>query len=233
MTIEIIPKSADFKGLSLITGFHGIGATGYWAVKYLIQKLGAQRVGVVDFGIATPMTTTEEGRIATPYELFRKGNLVFFKVETPPYKNEDMFFFREFADFIVDSGFKETALIGGLDSRLKNDKTTFRLVKTSAYKPDGELADAKLLDDGQIIVGPVAVMLNRLEMRNFPAYSVLAYASVERLDPRATAAAIDVLSEHYGFEVDVTQLLKGAEFIDAEITRQESQIKKQTDNIYT
>lgn len=233
MVLEIIPKSVRFKGLSLITGFHGIGATGYWAVKYLTQKMGAERVAFVDFGAATPITSTEDGKIVTPYELFRKGDLIFLKVETPPYKNEDMIFYKEFADFVVDAGFKEAALIGGLDSRLRTGESTFRIVKTSAYSPERELAEATLLEDGQIIVGPVAVMLNRLEVRGFPAYSILSYASVERLDPRATAAAINVLSVHYGFEVDVSSLLKGAEFIDAEISRHETQIKKQSENIYT
>ncbi|MFQ6135057.1 MAG: PAC2 family protein, partial [Nitrososphaerales archaeon] len=124
MVLKIIPEYISFKGLSLITGFHGIGATGYWTVKYLIQKVGAERVAFVDSEITPPITSNEDGRLATPYEIFRKRDMVFFKVEAPPYKSEDMYFFKEFSDFVVEAGFKEAALIGGLDSRLKVDKST-------------------------------------------------------------------------------------------------------------
>ena len=75
MVLKIIPESVGFKDYSLITGFHGIGATGYWTVKYLIQKLKAERVAFIDSSIIAPITSTEEGRITTPYELFRKDNL--------------------------------------------------------------------------------------------------------------------------------------------------------------
>ncbi len=233
LVLKIIPESISFKDLSLITGFHGIGATGYWTVKYLIQKMKAERVAFVDSDIIAPMTSSEGGRLVTPYELFRKENLVFFNVEAPPYKSEDMIFFKEFSDFVAEAGFKEAALIGGLDSRLKIDKSTFRLVKTSAYQPEKKIAEAPLLEDGQIIVGPVAIILNRFEALGFPAYSILSYASADRVDPRAAAAAINILSEHYGFEVDLAPLLKGADALDSELSVRSDQIKRQGEHIYT
>ncbi len=233
MVLRIIPESISFKGLSLITGFHGIGATGYWTVKYLIQKMEAERVAFVDVELTPPITSNEAGRLVTPYEIFRKDNLVFFKVEAPLYKSEDMIFFKEFSDFVVEAGFKEAAMIGGLDGRLKVDKSTFRLVKTSAYQPKKTLANAPLLEDGQIVVGPVAVMLNRFEALGFPAYTILSYASAERVDPRAAAAAINVLSEHYGIRVDLAPLLKGADVLESEISKHDAQIRRQGENMYT
>jgi len=233
MAIKIIPASVRFNGCSLITGFHGLGATGFLTVKYLIKKLDAERVAFVDSDIVVPMSYTEGGRIVTPFELYRWGSLVFFKVEVPPYKSEEIGFFKEFADWVTAAGFKEVALIGGLDSKLRVDKSSFRLVRTGAYVPEGELADAELLEDDQIIVGPVAVMLNRFEALRFPAYSILTYASSERIDPRATAATISILSRHYGFTVDLEPLLKGAEAIEMELARQEAQVKRQGENIYT
>lgn len=233
MVLKIIPESVGFKDYSLITGFHGIGATGYWTVKYLIQKLKAERVAFIDSSIIAPITSTEEGRITTPYELFRKDNLILFKVEAPPYKPEDMVFFKELADFVISAGFKEAALIGGLDSRLRRDGSTFRLVKTSAYKAEKDLVNAPILEEGQIIVGPVSVLLNQFESYSFPAYSLLSYASAERVDPRAAAAAITILSKHYGFEIDLQPLLKGAEVLEAEIEKHEAHLRRQGENMYT
>lgn len=233
MALKIIPENVDFKNLSLITGFHGIGAAGYWTVKYLVQKLEAKRAAIVDNESPTPMASNDGGNLVTPYEFFKKDNLILFKVEAPLYKDEDMIFFKDLADFIVDSGFKEAALIGGLDSRLKIDNSTYRLVKTSAYKPEKKLAKSIFLEDGQIIVGPVAVMLNRFEARNFPAYSILSYASAERVDPRSASSAIDILSDLYNFKIDTEPLVKGADVLESELDKSTEQIGKNGNTIYT
>jgi len=144
-----------------------------------------------------------------------------------------MVFFKELADFVISAGFKEAALIGGLDSRLRRDGSTFRLVKTSAYKAEKDLVNAPILEEGQIIVGPVSVLLNQFESYSFPAYSLLSYASAERVDPRAAAAAITILSKHYGFEIDLQPLLKGAEVLEAEIEKHEAHLRRQGETMYT
>ena len=233
MVLKIIPESADFKGLSLITGFHGIGATGYWTVKYLVQNLGAERIAIIDSDTPTPMASNEGGNLVAPYEFFKKENLIFFKVEALLYKDEDMVFFRDLSDFIIDAGFKEAALVGGLDSRLKMDESTYRLVRTTAYKPEKKLANSFFLEDGQMIVGPVAVMLNRFEARNFPAYSLLSYASAEHADPRASAAALAILSDQYDFKIDTAPLLKGADVLESELEKNTDRLRRQWNTIYT
>lgn len=86
IVLKVIPQDIRFDGCSLITGFHGIGGTGYWTVRYLAQKLNAEREAIIDSDIISPVTTTYSGRLVTPYEILRKGNLAFFKVEVPPLK---------------------------------------------------------------------------------------------------------------------------------------------------
>jgi len=233
MALKIIPNSESFKGLSLITGFHGIGAAGYWTVKYLVQELKAEKIAIIDSDTPTPMASNNNGKLVSPFEFYRKGKLIFFKVEAPLYKDEDMIFFKELSDFIVDAGFKEAALIGGLDSRLRIDSSTFRLVKTSAYTPDNKLENSTFLENGQIIVGPLAVMLNRFEARNFPAYSLLSYASAERVDPRAAVSALNVLSRHYGFKIDTAPLLKGVDVIETELEHTADPVRQHGNAIYS
>ena len=233
MVLKIIPNSENFKGLSIITGFHGIGAAGYWTVKYLVQELKAYRIAIIDSDAPTPMASNNNGKLVSPFEFYRKGDIIFFKVEAPLYKDEDMIFFKELSDFIINAGFKEAALIGGLDSRLRLDSSTYRLVKTSAYKPDNNLKNSTFLEDGQIIVGPLAVMLNRFEAKNFPAYSLLSYASAERVDPRAAVSALDVLSGHYGFKIDTAPLLKGADIIETELESTTDHVRQHGNAIYS
>jgi len=232
MTFQVIPKTAKFEDTVLLSGFHGIGYAGYWTIKYLIQKLEAKRVAFVDSESVSPVSSTLQGKLVTPYEFFQTKDLTIFKVEVPPYRGAEIEFFRNFSEWVTNSKFREVALIGGLDASLRTDDSSFRIVHTSAYEPSGYLKSAKVLEDEQIIVGPVAIMMNYFEAHSFPAYAVLAYSSTERIDPRAAVSSIEILSKTYGFSVDVEPLLKGAEAVETEITKQDKKLSK-SESIYT
>lgn len=232
MTFQVIPKTAKFEDTVLVSGFHGIGYAGYWTIKYLIQKLEAKRVAFVDSESVSPVSSTVQGRLVTPYEFFQTRDLTIFKVEVPPYRGAEIDFFRNFSDWVTNSKFREVALIGGLDASLRTDNSSYRIAHTSAFTPTGLLKEAKILEDEQIIVGPVAIMLNYFEAHNFPAYAILAYSSTERIDPRAAVSSIEILSKTYGFSVDVEPLLKGAEVVETEISKQEKKLSK-SESIYT
>lgn len=233
MTFEVIPKDVSFDNTVLLTGFHGIGYAGYWTIKYLTQKLGAERVAFVDSETVSPVGSTSQGRLVTPYEFFRKEDLTIFKVEVPPYRGAEIEFFRNLSAWITKANFREVGLIGGLDLSLRTDDSSFRLVHTSSYKRNPILQDAKLLEDEQLIVGPVAIMLNYFEAHSFPAYALLAYSSTDRVDPRAAVASIDILSKCYGFKVDLDPLLKGAEVLETEVTKQDRKMGRAQESIYT
>jgi predicted ATP-grasp superfamily ATP-dependent carboligase len=232
MTFQVIPKTAKFEDTVLLTGFHGIGYAGYWTIKYLIQKLEAKRIAFVDSESVSPVSSTVQGRLVTPYEFFQSKDLTVFKVEVPPYRGAEIEFFRNFSEWVTNSKFREVALIGGLDANLRTDDSSYRIVHTSAYTPGEHLKKAKILEDEQIIVGPVAIMLNYFEAHDFPAYAILAYSSTERIDPRAAVSSIEILSKMYGFSVDVEPLLKGAEVVETEIARQDKKLSK-SESIYT
>ena len=67
------------------------------------------------------------------YHLSHIQNLAFLRIEVPPLNNNENIFFREICELIISKRFKEVILIGGLDSVLKTDNTTFRYVKTESY----------------------------------------------------------------------------------------------------
>lgn len=232
MTFRVIPASARFDNTVLLTGFHGIGYAGYWTVKYLIQKLEAKRLAFVDSESVSPVASTNEGKLVTPYEFYQKDDISMFKVEVPPYRGAEIEFYRNLSEWITRANFREVALIGGLDSSLRTDDSSFRIVHTSSFTPSSQLKEAKVLEDEQIIVGPVAIMLNYFEAHDFPAYAILAYSTTDRIDPRAAVSSIDILSKMYGFKVDLDPLLKGAEAIETETGKQERKLKK-SESIYT
>jgi predicted ATP-grasp superfamily ATP-dependent carboligase len=64
--LKIIPEGARLDGTALIAGFHGIGATGYWTVKFLVNELKARRVCFIDCNHAPAVSYYAEGRVVTP-----------------------------------------------------------------------------------------------------------------------------------------------------------------------
>ncbi len=232
--LRVIPSSTRFDGKTLVTGFQGIGATGYWAVKYLVDKLETKREAFIDSDLMAAVSLCQAGRLVTPYELYTLGETVFLRVEAPPSRPGEVTFFRELSEWITQVGFKEVALIGGLDVNLRTDDSTYRLVCTRKWTPSGPLVASPRLEDDRLIVGPVAILLNYFEAVDFPAFAVLSYASTERVDPRAAANAIKILSQYCSFEVDVSPLIKGAEVLESEIAKHEAATKRGVgENIYT
>ncbi|MGC8555741.1 MAG: proteasome assembly chaperone family protein [Conexivisphaera sp.] len=231
--IEVLPRGRSFDGKTLVAGFYGIGATGYYAVRYMAEALGAQRVAYVSSDLTAPISTSRRGRVVTPAELHEAGDLVFLRVEFPVQRENEFSFYRELAAWVASAGLREVALVGGLDSTLRRDETDYRVVFTSAFEPRGILSASKALEDELIIVGPVAVLLNELEARGFPAYAVLAYASTERVDPRAAANAVRVLSEIYGVSVNTEPLLTYAEKIESQVKLEMQSVKPRGESIYT
>jgi predicted ATP-grasp superfamily ATP-dependent carboligase len=191
-------------------------------------------VAFVDSEYIAPVAAVQGGKLATPHELARKDDLVFLKIDVPLYRDFEVKFYRELAEWVVGAGFKEVALIGGLDASLKVDDSSHRVVYTSSFIPKGKLQESAVLEDDHVIVGPVAILLNYFEAVGFPAYAVLSYASTERADPRAASAAISLISSLYGFEIDTSALMKGAEVMESENMREEPTLDKRTgDSMYT
>lgn len=231
--LNLVPSNTELKGRALIAGFHGIGGTGYYAVRFLIKELGAKRVCCIDFNHLPAISSVYSGRIMTPFELYNKDDLYFLKSEVLASREIEEEFFRSFAELIMKSKIEEVGLIGGLDEALKNDNTDYRIALTSRMSESGKLIGEPILEEDRIIVGPVAILLNYFETYNFPAYAVLAYSSTERIDPRAAAHAIKFVSRRYGFKVDVTPLIKGAEQIEIELNQLEQRERRSSSPIYS
>ena len=231
--MKIIPEGTKLDGTSLIAGFHGIGATGYWTVKFLITELKAQRKCFIDYEHAPAVASQVEGRISTPYEVFSTGELSLLKAEVSPVRERENEFYHELADWIMRSGAKEAALVGGLDESLRNDDSRYKIAMTSTFATNGQLKGEPIFEEDRMIVGPVASLLNTFEMNSFPALAVLAYSNTERVDPRAAASAVEFLSKRYGFTANTGPLIKGAEVIESELNMIEQKEKRPAGSVYS
>jgi uncharacterized protein len=218
MRINIVLKESIPKSSVFVTGFQGMGITGYIAVRHMIHTLNAKPLGFVTLKRMPPYVWMEGSRLATPIQLFGHQNFIFMLVEFIP-PMPDLYAFIDKICEWASKTFVEAFLIGGLDLRVRKEGESEKAKFAATSKAVDKVLNLgyKILDSGLYITGPLALMLMKFEQLDYPALAVLAYANASRPDPMAAAIAIQYFSEIYGVKVDIDQLIRDAQRIEAEI----------------
>ncbi len=226
-------NDGKLQGSTLVTGFHGVGETGYIAISYLVHQLGAKRIGFVETSHPPQFIATSDEGLVTPFEVYKKGRLVLIKMEFPPPRQEESDFAKTIARWAVKNKFRDAILIGGLDANLKQGKDKLRIVPTQAYLNKRNGFKHPTLEPGLYVYGGLAIMLSEFEMNGFPAIAVLPYASPNTADPAAAALAIRSFSKVYKMKVDVSDLERDAKDIEVEVTRRFNETTRSLRGMYS
>jgi predicted ATP-grasp superfamily ATP-dependent carboligase len=216
----------------LITGFHGVGETGYISVSYLVHALKAERIGFVDVAHPPPFIATSEEGLVTPFEVYKAGKIVLVKLEFSPHRSEEAEFAKTLAQWTMDSKFRDAVLIGGLDASLQSGSDGVRVVPTRTYPLKSTKMKHPMLEAGLFVYGPLAVMLGEFEKRGFPAIAILPYASADHADPKAAATAIKSIAKAYRMKVQVKDLEYDAKDIEEEIDKRLQQTARSLRGMY-
>ena len=232
MPVKLMVKSSSLSNSTLITGFHGVGETGYISVSYLVHTLSAQRIGFVDVAHPPPFIATSDSGLVTPFEIYKAGKIVLVKLEFSPHRSEEAEFAKSVAHWVMDSKFKDAVLIGGLDVSLKSGPDGVRIVPTQAYPLKAMKIKHPTLEAGLFVYGPLAIMLSEFEKRHFPAIAVLPYASANHADPKAAATAIKSIAKAYRLKVDVKDLEFDAKDIEEELDKRLQQTARSLRGMY-
>src|SRR5437660_11807244 len=97
--VQLLVDSKNLKGSTLVTGFHGVGQTGYIATSYMIHALKASRIGFVDVSNPPPWVGTAEGGLVTPFEVYRKNKTMLIKLEFSPHRSDEAEFAKALSDW--------------------------------------------------------------------------------------------------------------------------------------
>ena len=232
MTVRIKVNDENFKGKTFITGFHGIGETGYIATSFLVHALHAERIGFIEVEKPPPFINSTHDGIVTPFELYKKNKMIIAKLEFSPHKSEESEFLKTLASWVAKQKFKDAVMIGGLDSNYKSEKSNLRIVTTKTYPSKNKSLNSLRLEEELFVYGPLAIMLSEFEIHNFPALALLPYASSTRPDPAAAAVAIRTICKTYSMKVNVSDLEKDAKDIEAEIEHRMKQTHKSLQGMF-
>uniref|UniRef100_A0A7C5UTP5 Proteasome assembly chaperone family protein n=1 Tax=Ignisphaera aggregans TaxID=334771 RepID=A0A7C5UTP5_9CREN len=154
----------------LVTGFHGYGAVGYLATRYMVSKLGMELIGFIETPFTVDFTSVEEYGFSKPHEIFAKqlndiGVIVVLN-RVNPERRFISSYVKAFIDIVMNFNVDEVFLIGGLDMRFREGVEEFRWLKTKSSKRE---LNAPYFIRGAYIVGPLASLILALNEYNIPA----------------------------------------------------------------
>lgn len=197
-----------------ITGFHGIGAVGYYVSSYIANQRDARHIGYIKLKRMPVIVKMKENRIGLPFELYEKGHFIVALNEILPDADIVHLYTKKLAEWVINSGFREAVLIGGLIKTAVENQSedSFRVAYTSSYLEKGVLRkyignEIKPMESGLKIVGPLALLLAYFEMAEFPAISILPIATKKYdVDLKAAYTALVALNKYYNANVDLREI---------------------------
>ncbi len=211
-------EQIDFTKHVFVTGFHGVGWTGYIAIRHIIKTANAKkRIGYIIGDRIPDIISIEDEQLILPFEFYKFKQFIIFQPPFQPFFTEQQSIISELARWIVSSKFKEVILIGGLDIRFQQDEQELRIIPTRAFLDKAKRYGYAFLEKGLLVRGPLALLLAHLEVLKFPALVILPYARSDRPDPAAAAVAINFLNTYYELNVSISQLQTDAQRIEEEI----------------
>ncbi|WXG42948.1 MAG: PAC2 family protein [Promethearchaeati archaeon SRVP18_Atabeyarchaeia-1] len=221
MTIRIAlyDDKEDVKNCHFLTGFHGVGLTGYITVNHIVKSLHAHPIGYVETQHQPALVSLAEERISFPFEIFRHDDIVILFPRVQPKRSEVREFTREMVKWVTENEMKDAVLIGGLDNRFKQENATMRCVPTRPSLDRAKTLNIPLLEEALFVTGPLALMLTYFEMKTFPAIALLPYSERGRPDPRAAALAVKEINSLFSLNVDDLELINDAKRIEDEVTK--------------
>lgn len=203
---SFLRKKTIGEGKIFITGFYGVGAVGYLVTKYLTMQKDAKFLGYIYLKRLPMIIRMEDNRIGLPFELYQWKNFIILLNESLPDARDIHTYTFKIADWVVENKFKYAILFGGLAERVREGEP-IRIAYTSTFNKIME-PFAPPLEKRLSIVGPLALLLSRFEMKKFPSICILPYARIYEYDLNAAYIGLKVLKERFGAEVDFSQVEK-------------------------
>ncbi|GAY26222.1 hypothetical protein ATG_14250 [Desulfurococcaceae archaeon AG1] len=201
--------------LVLITGFPGFGAVGYITTRYIVEAMKLKRIGYVITKYMPDVVSIEgDRRFSFPHEIYSKegSGLIVLVNSIVPNIHERVEFAESIVRWSIENKINEIILIGGLDPSVRRSQDD--ILRWTGNSWGKRVLKEPTMDRGLIIVGPLAIILMFTEILGQPATVILPYAERERPDPRAASVAVKKISEIFGVEIDIQDLIKHAETME-------------------
>jgi uncharacterized protein len=225
--IKITSNPLQSEEVSVLIGFPGSGLVGSIALQYLVDQLSFTHIGNVTSKYFPPLAMMSKGVINVPVRFYEKDSFLAVVADIPIHPMICYEVANSLLDWLADYNIREILTIAGIITN-EPQKRVFG-VATSEEK-------LKMIEDKTIILpmgsisGIAGSVLTECIVRNIPGVGLLG-ETVNTPDPRASAAAMEVLNSLYGFGIDVQPLHEQATEIEAAMQKMAEQVQQQAETV--
>lgn len=204
--LKIFSKPLPGPDTAVLMGFPGSGLVGSIALQYLVDQLEFEMIGTMTSKYFPPLAMMNRGVINDPVRMYAKDSLAAIVADIPIHPMICYEVSTGIMDWLTPFKPKEVVAIAGIVTN-EPEKRVFGVATTTEALP--RIADfTQILPIGSIS-GIASSILTECKIRNIPAFGLLG-ETINAPDPRASAAAIEVLNRMYSLGLDVNPLIEQA-----------------------
>ena len=221
--VKITVEKLESKNPIIICGFPGMGLVGNIVVQYLIDQLRMKPCGYVDSRLFPPIAIIYSGIVKTPVRIYedKENNVVvvFSDIPIDPIIGGEVG--RTIISWARTIDPKEVVAIAGL-ATTGEEHRVFGAAATAAdlEKLKGH---AELFEVGTI-AGVPGVIMNECQNNHIPAICMLGETRGANPDPRAAAEVVKALTQMYGWNIKIDDLIKEADQIEQMLHKLSEQV---------
>ncbi len=210
-------KDANLKGYTLIDAFPGAGLVGSMAGSYMIEKLGMEYIGYIESDEFPPIATIHNSMPMFPARIYKsdKSKFIIIISEFTVPSNSIYQLSREIMAFVRKYGISQIISISGMPSQKPSGKVFLASPDPQTVKKATKLG-IKAIEDG-VIAGVSAVLMTNADQFNIPVMNLLVEVNPTIMDPKYAEIAISGLNKLLDTNIDLRDLEKEAEIVEAKI----------------
>ncbi len=230
--IKIMASPLAGESPTVLMGFPGSGLVGSIALQYLVDQLEFPLIGNMTSKYFPPFAMMAKGLINVPVRIYEKAPLVAIVADIPVHPMICYEVANGIMDWLAPYHPKEVVALAGVvtnepEKRVfgiaTSDEALARIQELTQFLPVGSIS------------GIASSILTECKVRGIPGIGLLG-ETVNAPDPRASAAALDVLNKMYDLNVDMQPLLDQAEEIESTMHRlaeevQSTEVSQKRENL--
>ncbi len=203
----------ETEDLIVLAGFPGSGLVGSISLSYLVDELQFTQIGTITSKFFPPMAMMSEGVIAVPVRIYEKDKFLVILADIPIQPTICYELAEALFNWIKNFKITEIVTVAGIVTNTAEKKVFCVTTEKELLEKIGE--NAIKLEIGSIS-GIASSILVECKVRGIPGIGLLGEA-INAPDPRAAAAALNVLNILYGFNVNTDSLIEQAEEIESQM----------------
>ena len=219
--IKIFSKPLSQEGSSVLMGFPGSGLVGSIALQYMVDQLEFTQIGIMNSKYFPPLAMMNRGVINVPVRVYEKGNLAAIVADIPIHPMICYEVATGIMDWLMPFKIREVVTIAGIITN-ETEKRVFGVATSEQALP--RIQESTIILPIGSISGIASSFLTECRIRNIDGFGLLG-ETINAPDPRASAAAIEVLNRMYGLELDTKPLLEQAEEIESTMHKLAEQVQ--------